>query len=514
MKQPFYKNIRLLPLVAIIGCFIVCIVASCAIAPNMGNHSGGWNSSGGTIYICNGCGGATIGTNGYHNSGYCYNCYYGNNGGSTTYYCDDCGMDMGTTNGYRNSGYCYDCYYDNNGSGGGSVSVTGISLSQSNLYLSEGERATLTATVSPSNASNRAVTWSSNVPSVATVSSNGTVTAISAGTATVTVITDDGDYTASCVVTVTQPVSSVLISQSNLYLNKGESAMLTATVLPSDASNRAVTWSSSVPSVATVSSNGTVTAISAGTATVTVITDDGDYTASCVVTVTEAIIGTAGLVYEETAEGYNVLGYTGTDSAVVIPHSYQGKPVLGIANNAFQNKTITSVYIGNNVTSIGSSAFYYCDSLTSVTIGNSVTSIGYFAFKYCSGLTKVNYTGTIDSWVMIGFDGEAANPLYYARKLYLNDVEVTQVYLTTATKISQYAFINLNNLTSVTIGNNVTSIGFSAFDGCSGLTSVTFLNPNGWSAGSTSLTSGNLSNASIAAMYLTNTYYSSTWKRT
>ncbi len=121
-------------------------------------------------------------------------------------------------------------------------------------------------------------------------------------------------------------------------------------------------------------------------------------------------------------------------------------------------------------------AFYNCSGLTSVTIGNGVTSIGESAFYGCSGLTKVNYTGTIDDWVMIEFGNLTANPLYYARRLYLNDVEVTEVNLTTVTKISDCAFHGCSGLTSVTIGNGVTSIGNSAFSDCDGLTSVTIGN--------------------------------------
>ncbi len=132
--------------------------------------------------------------------------------------------------------------------------------------------------------------------------------------------------------------------------------------------------------------------------------------------------------------------------------------------------------IGENVQRIPAYAFLYCSGLTSVTIGNSVTSIGYSAFEGCSGLTSVNYLGTIDQWAEIIFSDYSANPLYYAKKLYINNDLVTKVNLTTATKISGYAFYGCSRLTSVTIGNSVTSIGNWAFYGCRGLTSITIPN--------------------------------------
>ena len=134
---------------------------------------------------------------------------------------------------------------------------------------------------------------------------------------------------------------------------------------------------------------------------------------------------------------------------------------------------LTSVKIPNSVIIIGNFAFYNCSGLKSVTIGDSVTSIGDSAFSGCSGLTSVKYLGTIDQWVEINFGNRSSNPLYYAKKLYINNELVTKVNLTTATKISAFAFYNCSRLMSITIGDGVTSIGDSAFSGCSGLMSVT-----------------------------------------
>lgn len=166
------------------------------------------------------------------------------------------------------------------------VSVQSVSLNTTSISLTEGKTQTLTATVSPSNATNKYVLWSSSDTSVATVSSSGGVTAIKAGSATITVETIDGGKTASCAVTVKPRVSGVSLDNSSISLTVGGTQTLTATVTPADALDKSVTWSSSNTSVATVSSNGVVTAKDVGNATITVTTNDGGKTATCAVTVT------------------------------------------------------------------------------------------------------------------------------------------------------------------------------------------------------------------------------------
>ncbi len=171
--------------------------------------------------------------------------------------------------------------------------VSGVTLTPSALSLKIGDDPfTLNAIVSPDNALNRTVNWSSSAPSVAAVDENGSVTAVADGTATITVTTDDGGYTASCVVTVIQPVTGVTLAPDILSMKVGdEPAQLTANVLPAGASDKTVIWTSSAPSVAAVDDNGRVTAVADGTATVTVTTRDGGFTASCEVTVIQPVTG-------------------------------------------------------------------------------------------------------------------------------------------------------------------------------------------------------------------------------
>lgn len=140
------------------------------------------------------------------------------------------------------------------------------------------------------------------------------------------------------------------------------------------------------------------------------------------------------------------------------------------------NSTILAANIKNGTRGIADRAFDNCTNLKDLIIPDSVTSIGGSAFWECSKLTTVNYTGTVDQWAEIYFDNTLANPLYYAKNLYINNELVTEVVLTTATKISSYAFYNCGSITSITIPDKVTSIGNSVFCGCSSLTDITIPN--------------------------------------
>ncbi|MFT3869413.1 MAG: glycoside hydrolase family 48 protein [Nibricoccus sp.] len=169
------------------------------------------------------------------------------------------------------------------------VPVTGVTVAPTSATVNLGSTTTLVATVSPSNATNKAVTWTSNNPAVASVSNSGVVTGSMAGSTMVTVTTQDGGFTASSAITVTNvvvPVTGVTVAPTSASVNVGATTTLTATVSPSNATNKTVTWSSSNTSVATVNSSGVVTGVAAGSATITATTQSGGFTASSAITVT------------------------------------------------------------------------------------------------------------------------------------------------------------------------------------------------------------------------------------
>ncbi|MCH5216722.1 MAG: leucine-rich repeat domain-containing protein, partial [Muribaculaceae bacterium] len=177
--------------------------------------------------------------------------------------------------------------------------------------------------------------------------------------------------------------------------------------------------------------------------------------------------------------------------SVVIPNS-----VKTIGNSAFANcKNMTSIVIPNSVTKIGDRAFYWCFELASVNIPNSVTKIGELAFVecraltsitipesvtyiggraflHCANLTKAEFT-SLEHLCHIQFEDCYSNPLHYAKHLFINSVEVTEIVIpNSVTEIEDYLFSGGKYLTSITIHNSVTKIGNEAFSGCTGLTSI------------------------------------------
>ena len=173
------------------------------------------------------------------------------------------------------------------------IVVTGITLDKTTATVEEGATVALTATVTPGNATDKTVTWSTSNEAIATVS-GGVVTGVKAGEVTITA--KAGDKSATCTVTVTAaatepevvPVTGVTLSQTAVTLDIDQSITLTATVAPENATNKAVRWASDKTDVATVDANGKVTAVAAGTANITVTTADGGKTATCAVTVNPA----------------------------------------------------------------------------------------------------------------------------------------------------------------------------------------------------------------------------------
>lgn len=178
------------------------------------------------------------------------------------------------------------------------ISVTSISVDRTEVAIKKGESLELKATVSPADATDKTVSWSSSNPAVVTVSAYGVVNAVGPGTAVVTAKV--GDKTASCAVSVTVDVSSVQLNLTERSLKTGESFTLVATVLPSDATDKTVSWSSSNLAVASVSNNGTVRAIGVGSAVITAAV--GGFVSTCIVTVTSNSVPSDSTVTEKVNE--------------------------------------------------------------------------------------------------------------------------------------------------------------------------------------------------------------------
>ena len=182
-----------------------------------------------------------------------------------------------------------------------------ITIDQHELTLEVSEQATLKATITPADADEQTVVWSSSDMNIATVAA-GVVTALEVGKTTIYAKNASGTIADSCIVTVKAiAVKSVTLDKAELSLNISESATLVATVNPDNAANKAVTWATDNEAVATVV-DGVVTAIAEGTATITVTTIDGQFTATCVVSVKIASGVTNIYVLDTHAPMYDVMG--------------------------------------------------------------------------------------------------------------------------------------------------------------------------------------------------------------
>lgn len=167
-----------------------------------------------------------------------------------------------------------------------------ISLTPSHINLKAGEiYEGLSVSYNPTTADNKNVTWQSSNPSIATVDSNGKITAIIGGETRITVTSKENPLIkAECIVSVIQPVTGISIKKTVIELIEEESERLIATITPDNASNKNINWTSSDISVAMVSPDGTVYAIKPGQATIMATTVDGGFVALCKVTVKAKVI--------------------------------------------------------------------------------------------------------------------------------------------------------------------------------------------------------------------------------
>ncbi|HRX59110.1 MAG TPA: Ig-like domain-containing protein [Eubacteriales bacterium] len=249
-----------------------------------------------------------------------------------------------------------------------STILTQLNLSKTNAALSVGDTLTLTASLLPSDATNKTLTWTSSNPSVASVSSSGKVTALTAGNTVIKVAATDGSgLSASCNVNVsTVNVIIVSLNKTSLTLVEGNSEALTASVYPSNATTPTLKWTSSNTSVATVDSTGKITAKSlSGYAIITAAATDGSGKfAECYV-ITQARVAVTGITLNYGTELDLMLGDNTYLKATVLPSTATDTTVTWSSSNtsvatiddtgllksvALGETTITATVDGKSVT--------------------------------------------------------------------------------------------------------------------------------------------------------------------
>lgn len=229
------------------------------------------------------------------------------------------------------------------------VKVTSITLNTTSADIHIGETVQLSATVSPDNATNKELTWTSSNNDVATVNENGLVTAKALGNATITATAADGSgVTASCAITVSPVLAtSIILNETEKKMNAGETLQLVATIQPDETTDKGVIWTSSNTSVATVSESGLVTYKTLGEAIITATTVDGsNLSASCKVIPATILVQSIELNYSE-AEIY--VSKTLQLEATVLPEDAVNKDVTW----ATSAKSIATVDKNGLVTAVG-----------------------------------------------------------------------------------------------------------------------------------------------------------------
>ena len=188
------------------------------------------------------------------------------------------------------------------------IKVTGVRIEPSTVTLEEGESKTLTAIIEPENATNQDIEWNTDHPASVGVS-GGIIQAtgiIPNEPVKITATTKDGNYVATCEVTVVKkvvPVTGISLKEPEIELIEGESRQLIATIEPEDATNKNVTWqlkNEADSECAKVDSEGNVTALKEGKATIVAVSEDGSYEAECIVTVKSNVVAVTGIHFEET----------------------------------------------------------------------------------------------------------------------------------------------------------------------------------------------------------------------
>ena len=206
---------------------------------------------------------------------------------------------------------------------------------------------------------------------------------------------------------------------------------------------------------------------------------------------------------------------------------YTGNPLYYAQNLYLNNKLVTVLEIPDSVTSIGTYAFAFYEKLTSVTFGKSsqLMSIGSDAFYRCESLSNIEIPATVTAIGASAFSlcigligvtfGENSKLTAISDYAFLECKKLKSIDIPDSViSIGREAFYRCESLTSITIPAGVTSIGYGAFYNCTNLTRVIFKNTSGWTAGDTSISSSSLSNSSTAARYLKETYLNYTWTRT
>lgn len=361
-----------------------------------------------------------------------------------------------------------------------SIPVSGISLNHTSYTIGETNTLQLIANVSPSNAGNRDISWSSSNTAIATVDEKGLVTAQGKGTTIITCASCDGSgVSATCEVKVPMVyVTDFTLNKTLHDMEIGETFQLIATVKPSNATYQVLSWSSNTPNVVSVSNNGLISATGAGQATITCTVSDGQqqYFASpvslsttCIVTVRNQQQEIIGDIVFADAEVKRIC-VENWDSNNDGELSYNEAETVTSLGNAFKENDIIESFLefqyfkGLTDNNSLATAFYNCNKLKEISIPSSLNSIGRFAFYGCNSLEHIDIPNNI-----VTIEDGAFSQCF---KLEFFDFPESLV------SIGSESFCSCHSLRTIAIKSNVSNIHEKAFKMCDGIESITVSNTN------------------------------------
>lgn len=328
------------------------------------------------------------------------------------------------------------------------VPASDITLSPDSLRLAAGSSSTINASISPYNVTDKTVLWSSSDPEVATVSDNGTVQALKAGSTTITATTKSGGKTASCKVTVYYAVQNIILSTSHMVLDLNESRLLQFSVVPAEAfADADITLITEDTRIASIDGSGRVYGNGVGTTTIMVKAGNGVY-ASCTVSVRERF-QCGDTAYATYCDG--VLSIEGSGAMYNYAETNYIPP--------WRNRTVSTIQVGDAITDIGSYAFYGLNA-TTVTLPDHILTLRPGCFENCRYLRSVDLPADLYDISTYAFKGCSS----------LESV----TFHDRVQKIGMEAFENCSNLRELVFPPSLTTIHRYAFNYCYALTSITF----------------------------------------
>lgn len=357
--------------------------------------------------------------------------------------------------------------------------VTKVQLDKSELLMNVRDTKKLSASFEPEDASMPYVMWSSSDESVAVVDAEGNVTAKSKGTATITATAIGEAVSASCTVsTENVPVTGMVIEETSVDMIKGKEYQLTLIFSPENATNRNITWTSDDEDVVVVLNGGLLKAVGEGMATVTGVTEEGEYTDSVRVKVVETIaegVLDGGFSWKINFDGNLILKGTGE-----MPDFYPNES----ENDSTGNGTAAGGSSDEDDSSWSETLapwFDYSEEIKTVTMEDGITSVGDYAFAYLYNLENAYIASTVTDIGKNAFENSSVMNVYLPESL---------------VSIGEKAFLYNNRLSYIYLPSNLKTIGISAFEGCWGLSGIT-LPQSLESIGSNAFSNTNINHISI-----------------